>query len=130
MDNLTSQILQQATQTENSYNYPKRTKAHLKHDHPNTTTILLINFILIIDTAPDKRRPPVEQVEMQGPITRTELLLFKEERIVQERKGVENMKVKLLSEDECVIDQSIQSDLQLLLHIRGFAEGGLGGIVE
>lgn len=45
---------------------------------------------------------------MQLAIPSSELLLFEEQRIIHEGEGVEDVVFKALSEDESIIDESVQ----------------------
>ena len=58
---------------------------HLQHNNTNPIHLRLINLVILIHATAKLRRPPVEEVEVQLSITGLELVVFEEERVVEER---------------------------------------------
>ena len=67
----------------------------LKHNNTNTAHLRRIRQVLLIDSSLDRRRTVVIDVVVKLAITSTELELFKEERVVVESEGVENVEFGL-----------------------------------
>lgn len=67
----------------------------LQHDQPHPTSPLLIDMVPLVDPALDVLCPPVEEVVVQLSVAGAEFLLLEEERVVKERKRVEDIEVEL-----------------------------------
>lgn len=57
---------------------------HLQHNNTHSIHLRLINLIILIHTATQLRRPPVEKIKVQLSITGLELVVFEEQRVVEE----------------------------------------------
>lgn len=101
----------------------------LEHHETNSAEVVLICPVLVVNTAGDWFRAVVEQVVMQLPITRAELLLFKEQCVIHERQGIEDVELCPLGQDQRVVNKFIQTFFR-----GGFVEGrgkaNLGTVVE
>ena len=104
---------------------------HLQHNNTNPIHLRLINLIVLINTATQLRRPPVEEVEIQFSITGLELVVFEEQRVVEEGESVEDVKAILFGKDEGVVDERVQAGFEVCLDFVGGArgEGGFRGVV-
>lgn len=80
---------------------------NLQHNNTHTIHLRLINLIILINTTTQLRRPPVEEVEVQLSVTGLELVVFEEQRVVEESEGVEDMEAVLFGEDEGVVDERV-----------------------
>lgn len=78
---------------------------HLQHNNTNTIHLRLVNLVVLIHATAELRCPPVEKVEVQLAITRLELVVLEEQRVVEERQGVEDVETVLFSENEGVVDE-------------------------
>lgn len=91
--------------------------------------MVLICPVLVVNTAGDGFRAVVEQVVMQLPITRAELLLFKEQCVIHKRQRVEDVELCPLGQDQRVVNEFVQTFFR-----GGFVEGrgkaNLGTVVE
>jgi hypothetical protein len=58
--------------------------SHLQHNNANAIHLRLINLIILIHTATQLRRPPVEKIKVQLTVTGLELVVFEEEWVVEE----------------------------------------------
>jgi len=104
---------------------------HLQHNNTNPIHLRLINLVILIDTTTQLRRPPVEEVEVQLAITGLELVVFEEERVVEQGQGVEDVEAVLFGEDEGVVNEGVQAGFEVCLDFVGGArgEGGFRGVV-
>ena len=104
---------------------------HLQHNNADAIHLRLINLVVLIDTATQLRRPPVEKVEVQLSIARLELVVFEEQRVVEEGQRVEDVEAIFLGEDEGVVDERVQAGLEVCLDFVGGAggESGFRGVV-
>lgn len=66
---------------------------------------------------------------MQLAITRAELLLLEEQAVVHERQSVEDVELVALGEDQRIVNELVESLLQVGL-VEGLLEANLGGVVE
>lgn len=73
---------------------------------------------------------------MQLPIAGLELLLAQEERVVEQREGIEDVEVVLFREDEGVVHKELEARGEGFLELfgrllcGGGGEGGFAGVVE
>ena len=67
----------------------------LEHDKTDSTHVLGARHTSVADAAGDGCSAVVVHVEVQVAVTSSEALFFEEERVVQESKGVEDVKVGL-----------------------------------
>lgn len=104
---------------------------HLQHNNTNTIHLGLVNLVVLIHATAELRRPPVEEVKVQLAITGLKLVVFEEERVVEERQGVEDVEAILLGQDEGVVDERVQTGFEVCLDFVGGArgEGSFRGVV-
>ena len=104
---------------------------HLQHDNSHTIHLRLINLIILINTTSQLRRPPVEEVEVQLSVTGLELVVFEEERVVEQRERIKHVEAVFLGENQGVVDERVQTCLEVGLDFVGGAggEGAFRGVV-
>lgn len=68
----------------------------LQHDNTHTTALSSIDLVLGVDTRRQISSAVVEEVIMKLTISRAELLIGKEERVIEECEGVEDVEFGLL----------------------------------
>jgi hypothetical protein len=109
----------------------KTKKNPLEHNNPNTIHLRLINLVVLINATAQLGRPPVEQIKVQFSIAGLELLVLEEERVVQQRQGVEDVEAVVLGKDQDVVDEGVEAGFEAFLHLFGRAgrEGGFRGVV-
>ena len=66
---------------------------------------------------------------MQLAITGTKFLIFQEERVVQQSQSIEDIELVLLSENERVVHEFVETLLKICAGVLR-REGVLGGVVE
>lgn len=74
----------------------------LQHNNTNSTHLVLIGQVLPIDTSRDRRRTVVVNIVVELTVTGAELELFKEEGVVVEGEGVEDVEFGLVIVSSCV----------------------------
>ena len=67
-----------------------------EHDHSYTTTPLLVHIVLGIDSASNRKCSVIEKIVVQLTISRSKLLPFEEQGIIQEGQRIEDIKIELL----------------------------------
>lgn len=72
--------------------------ADLQHNDTNSTHLVLIRKILLVDPASNGGTTVVVQVEVELAITSTELELLEEERVILQGKSIEDIKFGLKQE--------------------------------
>jgi hypothetical protein len=90
--------------------------SHLQHNNANAIHLRLINLIILINTTTQFRRPPVEQIKVQLSIARLELVVFKEEWVVEEGQRVEDVEAIFLGKNESVVDEAVKACFEVCLH--------------
>jgi len=103
----------------------------LEHNNAHTVHLRLINLVVLINSTPELRRPPVEQVKVQLAITRLEFLVLEEQRVVKQRQCVEDMEAVILGQNQHVVHQLVQAGFEACLDfVRGSGgEGRFRGVV-
>ena len=114
-----------------SFAFSPLAQIHLQHNNTNPIHLRLIDLVVLIHATAELWRPPVEEVEVQLSVTGLELVVFEEERVVEERQGVEDVEAVLLGKDEGVVDERVQAGFEVCLDFVGGArgEGGFRGVV-
>jgi len=69
----------------------------LQHDQSNAAHVLGTRLVPRIDAAANRRRAVVVQVVMQRAISGAELLFLEEERVIEQREGVEDIEASLVT---------------------------------
>jgi hypothetical protein len=67
----------------------------LQHDNTHTTHLLLIRKVLVVDASGNRSGAVVVQVEVKLAVTRAELELLEEHRVVVRGERVEDVKLGL-----------------------------------
>lgn len=101
----------------------------LRQDQSDTTQIIIIQLVSLVNASGYGVSPVVEEVIVQLAVARAKLLLLQEETVVHERQGVEDVKLGELGEDEGVVDEVIEAVLEGGL-VKGLLESHVGGVVE
>jgi hypothetical protein len=86
---------------------PSCQNENLQHNNTHPIHLRSVNLIILIHAASQLRRPPIEQIKVQFPITGLELVVFEEEWIVQQRESIEDVETILLGENERVVDERV-----------------------
>jgi hypothetical protein len=95
----------------------------LQHDNPNPIHLGLVNLVVLIHTAAQLRRPPVEQVKVELAVTGLEFLVLEEERIVQQGQGVEDVEAVVLGQDQDVVHEGVEAGFEARLDLFGGSRG-------
>lgn len=110
----------------------------LRSQHHNThpTHLTSIHRVIRINAPTQRFGAPIEQVIVQPPIPRLELLLLQEQWIVEKCDGVEDMEIVLLGHDQDVVHEGLETGGEVFLDLFGFGfrtgrgwKGGVGGVV-
>ena len=114
-----------------SFAFSPLAQIHLQHNNTNPIHLRLIDLVVLIHATAELRCPPVEKIEVKLSVTRLELVVFEEERVVEERQGVENVEAVLFGKDEGVVDERVQAGFEVCLDFVGGAgeESGFRGVV-
>jgi hypothetical protein len=94
-----------------------------KHNNPNPIHLRLINLVVLIHTAAQLRRPPVEQIKVELAVTGLEFLVFEEERVIEQRQGVEDVEAVVFRQDQNVVYERVKAGLEACLDLFGGAGG-------
>jgi hypothetical protein len=102
-----------------------------KHNNPDTIHLRLIDLVVLVNATTQLRRPPVEKIEVEFSITGLEFLVLEEQRVVQQRQGVEDVEAVVLGQDQSVVDEGVEAGFEAFLDLVGGAggEGCFRGVV-
>lgn len=67
----------------------------LQHNNTNAAHLLLVGLVLVVDSTRDRRCAVVVQIEVELAIAGTELELFKEQGVVVQGEGIEDVEFGL-----------------------------------
>jgi hypothetical protein len=98
-----------------------------QHNNPNPIHLRLINLVVFIHTAAQLRRPPVEKIKVQFPITGLEFLVFEEERVVEQGEGVEDVEAVVFRQDQDVVYERVEAGFEACLDLFFLGGGWFGG---
>lgn len=73
----------------------------LKHDNPNTASLLFVDVVPPVDSASDCRCTVVVQIEMQLTIPRSKLLWFEEKGVIKKGQSIEDIEIVLPKLSAC-----------------------------
>jgi hypothetical protein len=96
---------------------------NLQHDNPNPIHLGLVNLVILIHAPAQLRRPPVEQIKVQFPVTGLEFLVLEEERVVEQGQGVEDVEAVVLGQDQNVVYERVEAGFEARLDLVGGARG-------
>ena len=99
------------------------TSTHLQHNNAHPIHLRLINLIILIHTTTQLRRPPVEQIKVELAITGLEFLVLEEQRVVEQRQGVEDVEAVVLGQDQDVVHERVEAGFEAFLDLVGGAGG-------
>ena len=107
------------------------TKNISKHNNPDTIHLRLVNLVVLVDATAQLRRPPVEQIKVELAITGLEFLVLEEQRVVEQRQGVEDVEAVVLGQDQDVVHERVEAGFEAFLDFVGGAggEGCFRGVV-
>ena len=94
-----------------------------KHNNPDTIHLRLIDLVVLVNATTQLRRPPVEKIEVEFSITGLEFLVLEEQRVVQQRQGVEDVEAVVLGQDQNVVDEGVEAGFEAFLDLVGGAGG-------
>jgi hypothetical protein len=98
---------------------PHAAKLLLEHNNPHAIHLRLVNLVVFINATAELRRPPVEQVKVELAVTGLELLVLEEERVVEQRQGVEDVEAVVLGQDQDIVDEGVEAGFQAFLDFVG-----------
>lgn len=67
----------------------------LQHHHSDPAPVLLVRRKVLVETTPNERGSPIEQIVVKLAIASAEFLLLEKQGIIQEGECVEDIKVEL-----------------------------------
>jgi hypothetical protein len=100
----------------------------LKHDETHPAEVILIDLVPLVHTTSNGVGPVVEDVVVKLAVSPAELLLLKEQSIVEQRKSIEDVELCVLGKNQSVVHQLVEP-LLLGCLVVWRAETGFGSIV-
>ena len=101
----------------------RKKKSISKHNNPDTIHLRLVNLVVLVDATAQLRRPPVEQIKVELAITGLEFLVLEEQRVVEQRQGVEDVEAVVLGQDQDVVHERVEAGFEAFLDFVGGAGG-------
>jgi hypothetical protein len=99
------------------------TKNISKHNNPDTIHLRLVDLVVLVNATAELGSPPVEQIKVELAVTGLEFLVLEEERVVQQRQGVEDVEAVVLGQNQNVVHEGVEAGLEAFLDFVGGAGG-------